>query len=166
MSTRGAIARLVADGWEGRYHHQDSNPRQLGRTLWALYHGHFAADSAAMTALLLDAHPAGWSTIVDADFRQPAGYRNEPWSPGRGPACYCHGERADGPQLLSEHGRCDEASCNPLAIMWVYVLSAAGMAVLTSRERSAGSQHVPVTFVRWAGAEPDWQALERSGAGA
>jgi hypothetical protein len=119
-----------------------------------------------MTALLLDAHPAGWSTIVDADFTQPAGYRNEPWSPSQGPVCYCHGARADGPQRFFAPGDCEEASCNPQAITWVYVLSAAGMAVLTSRERSAGSQHVPVTFVRWAGAEPDWQALERSGAGA
>jgi hypothetical protein len=162
MSTHGAIARPIADGWEGRYHHADSYPTQLGRTLWTLYHGHFARDVAAMMAFLIDEHPAGWSTIVDADFTQPAGFPAGPHAPGQGPACYCHGARAEAPQRLHEHGGCQDETCNPQAITWVYVLGPVGMAVLASQE----DQHRPVGFVRWDDIEPDWEQLERSAAGA
>ena len=71
MSTRGAIARGDATKWTGVYHHGDSYPTTLGRTLWALYHGHFRGDQDAMMNHLIDDHPAGWSTIVDRDFGLP-----------------------------------------------------------------------------------------------
>lgn len=34
MSTRGAIARAIQDGWIGVYNHSDSYPTGLGRNLW------------------------------------------------------------------------------------------------------------------------------------
>jgi len=54
VSTRGIIARNGANEGEfvGRYHHWDSNPVSLGKTLWALYHGHFKKDLGKMLATL------------------------------------------------------------------------------------------------------------------
>jgi hypothetical protein len=108
VSTRGIIARTGANEGEfvGRYHHWDSNPVSLGKTLWALYHGHFKKDLGKMLATLLDKHPAGWSTINRKDFNLKPGYTNTRQRPegmaldkwfqqplNRRPQCYCHGDR-------------------------------------------------------------------------
>jgi hypothetical protein len=77
VSTRGVIARATGEGkFVGRYHHSDSNPTDLGVTLWNLYHGFFRRDLPKMLAYLVDAPHAvcGWSTIVDKDFRLKPGY--------------------------------------------------------------------------------------------
>lgn len=75
MSTRGAIARAAGDSFVGVYHHWDSYPQGLGASLWELYHGHFERDLERMLRVLIDEHPAGWSTIGGADWTQPAGWR-------------------------------------------------------------------------------------------
>ena len=78
MSTRGAIVRLKnGEGtqWAGVYHHWDSYPSGLGATLWDLYHGHFQKDLKGMLEVLIDEHPAGWSTIVNADWSFDPGFR-------------------------------------------------------------------------------------------
>jgi len=75
MATGGVIARKTDDGFEGRYHHWDSYPEALGKTLFGLYNGHFEKDLDAMLKVLLDEHWGGWSTIN--------GYPN-------GAECYCH----------------------------------------------------------------------------
>lgn len=64
MSTRGVIARKSGDGFVGRYHHWDSYPSGLGRTLyqWAQ-----RMPRDRMIHLLIDEHPAGWSTIVGSN---------------------------------------------------------------------------------------------------
>lgn len=73
MATRGAIARLNGNGgFKGAYHHWDSYPEGLGKTLYHLYHGFFKRDLEAMLKYLIDDHPAGWSTINGADFSLPA----------------------------------------------------------------------------------------------
>ena len=116
MSTRSAIARLTSRdplAFEGRYHHWDGYPSGLGRTLWHLYHTHFGRDLSAMLTVLLDRHPAGWSTIVGADFSQEAGFQelrlcgdvkadepvlDDPCGSvphAAPPQCYCHGERSE-----------------------------------------------------------------------
>lgn len=64
MSTRGVIARKDGDGFTGRYHHWDSYPSGLGRTLYQWAH---QMPRDRMLHLLLDEHPAGWSTIVGTD---------------------------------------------------------------------------------------------------
>lgn len=74
MSTRSAIARPAGDGWEGRYHHWDGYPTGLGSELWSLFHGRFEGDVEAMRRVLIDEHPAGWSTIVGADWSQEPGF--------------------------------------------------------------------------------------------
>lgn len=78
MSTRSAIARLTGReplAFEGRYHHWDGYPTGLGRALWTLYHGHFQRDLSAMLEVLIDRHPAGWSTIIGADFTREPGFQ-------------------------------------------------------------------------------------------
>jgi hypothetical protein len=81
MATRGAIARLErreSEGqppvFRGNYHHWDSYPTGLGKTLWGLYHGHFQQDLELMLQTLIDNHPAGWSSIVAADFTKSPGF--------------------------------------------------------------------------------------------
>jgi hypothetical protein len=74
MSTRGVIARPWGDGFEGRYHHWDSYPTGLGETLWGLFHGRYGGDLDRMQTELIDEHPAGWSTINNADWSQTPGF--------------------------------------------------------------------------------------------
>ena len=71
MSTRGVIARQNGSGFIGRYHHWDSYPEGLGKTLydWAQ-----RMPLDRMLHILLDEHPAGWSTIVDTDPTLDPGY--------------------------------------------------------------------------------------------
>lgn len=75
MSTRGAIARVTGDGFQGVYHHWDSYPSGLGATLFHLYNGHFDRDLEKMLKVLIDDHPAGWSTINGKNFDYSAGYQ-------------------------------------------------------------------------------------------
>lgn len=74
MSTRSVIARPWGDGFEGRYHHYDGYPSGVGAQLWELYHGRYAGDVGAMVAELIEAHPAGWSTINGADWSLEPGF--------------------------------------------------------------------------------------------
>jgi len=78
MSTRGVIARQneSSKGFTGVYHHWDSYPEGLGKTLWQLWHGYFNRDTKAMLKKLIDEHPAGYSTIVGKDFALPIGYND------------------------------------------------------------------------------------------
>lgn len=102
MGTRGVIAEAHGTGWRGRYHHWDSYPEGLGKTLYELYHGHFKKDLDAMIRVMVHDHPAGWSTINNADWSMPIGYveiksdggfdPNE-YNKPKGPQCYCHGSR-------------------------------------------------------------------------
>lgn len=97
MGTRSVIARAMGDGFRGRYHHWDGYPTGLGKQLWELYHGHFGRNLAQMLKVLIDDHPAGWSTIVHKDFGLSPGYINlvlDGQHPeAKRPQCYCHGER-------------------------------------------------------------------------
>ncbi len=56
MGTRGIIARKTPGGWIGRYHHWDSYPKGLGKTLFALANGHFKDDLAKMMRVLTVEH--------------------------------------------------------------------------------------------------------------
>ena len=107
MSTRGAIVRLDSDGWRGRYHHWDSYPSGLGKTLWNLYHGHFQKDIPRMLQVLVDEHPAGWSTIVGVDWNLSPGYGH---GDRKHPECYCHGDRSEEGWLVT-HENASGAGC-------------------------------------------------------
>lgn len=98
MSTRSTIARKVSNGkaykFRGVYHHWDGYPGALGATLHELYNGHFGKDLEAMLKYLIDDHPAGWSSINNADFTQEPGFEERGFKT-KGPQCYCHGGRKE-----------------------------------------------------------------------
>jgi hypothetical protein len=127
MSTNGIIARSTGEGtFKGVYHHWDSYPKEgLGQALTQILAGHFENDLARMLQVLIDEHPAGWSTIVNKDFTLKPGYTAESLkhaSPSsmsdadyhaemekfralpdyRRPQCYCHGKRHEEAQVLTE----------------------------------------------------------------
>ena len=96
MSTRSIIAKETENGWGGRYHHWDGYPAGVGATLYTAYNGHFEKDIEKMLKFLIDDHPAGWSTIVHADFSKEPGFNiglDDEGPPA--PQCYCHGSRSE-----------------------------------------------------------------------
>lgn len=86
MSTRAAIARPNGDGFLGRYHHWDGYPDGLGQALYELAQPNrnrnlmnlpptpWDGDVEKMLEVLIDQHPAGWSTIIAADFSLLPGF--------------------------------------------------------------------------------------------
>jgi hypothetical protein len=128
MSTRGIIARSTGEStFAGRYHHWDSYPSGLGVAIVELYRGHFKHDLTRMLQVLLDKHPAGWSTIVHKDFNLKPGYtnvgsrpdgmsieefQNQPFN--RRPQCYCHGHRKEVGWVADEKSDCGAE--------WAYVV--------------------------------------------
>ena len=129
MSTRSCIARSTGEGrFTGVYHHWDGYPPSLGATLFRIYRRHFKQDLDAMLAFLIEQHPAGWSTINNADFTLPAGYQETKYRKKRngdddyskpiphGPICYCHGGRHEKALLVTEASDC--------GMEWAYVWSA------------------------------------------
>lgn len=106
MSTNGVIAKATQEGFTGVYHHWDSYPEGLGKTLHELYNGHFDQDLNQMLDYLLG-HV--WSTINESDFNLDPGfmnmgktnfstYKDNP----HGPECYCHGDRDEKFQTLNQ----------------------------------------------------------------
>lgn len=162
MSTRSCIARVTGEGkFTGVYHHWDSYPTALGATLYHLYHNHFHGDLEAMLAYLIDAHPAGWSTINDADFTQPAGFEENGFHTS-GPHCYCHGGRHEDAQVITQD---DDAGME-----WAYVFDVEKRVMyVLERVYTDTSGHVlpGVCRQRWADAgtveldkpAPNWAEL-------
>lgn len=113
MSTRGCIVRMDGDRFEGRYHHWDSYPTALGATLFELFNGHFKRDLESMLKYLIDDHPAGWSTINNADFTMEPGFINRSGDDSKykhGPECYCHGKRSEKPWVVTDENA-SESGC-------------------------------------------------------
>ena len=107
MSTRSIIARKTEEGFAGVYHHWDGYPTALGQTLWGLYHKG-DKDLDGMLALLIDSHPAGWSSINGVDWTQPIGYVND-YAKGKemnAPMCFCHGDRAEEGWVANQNSKC------------------------------------------------------------
>jgi hypothetical protein len=105
MATRGGIVRVTGENtFKGRYHHFDAYPDGLGKTLWDLYRERHNKNLEAMMKELIDDHPAGWSSINNADWSQSPGYGGRIGvgeDKGR-PQCYCHGERSETPHDLTQ----------------------------------------------------------------
>lgn len=151
MSTRATIARIRGDGFAGVYHHFDGYPSGLGATLFKRAQEVEVGD---MLHFLIDEHPAGWSTINDADWAAPPGFSENGFST-EGPACYCHGGRSEGAMTITHEDDTDAA--------WAYVLDAHAktMAVL---ERADGGRVLgffwrPRAVVALSGPEPDWASM-------
>lgn len=216
MSTRGVIARPNGDGFVGRYHHWDSYPSGLGKTLydWAQQ-----LPLDRMLRLLLDEHPAGWSTIVRTDPALAPGFINishperrcvlcgmklwehyrqyyqqkglplperfgcvprdvylltdhapeqETFPADSRPQCYCHGERGEPEQVVTEK----DASAIGCEYAYVIDEKAGTMAILSSYCRDGrkmigmfgmGDPEAvwrPIAIVSLDGPEPDWERLD------
>ena len=165
MSTRSCIARPIGDEWEGRYHHSDGYPTGLGDELWHLVQA-WGVEMARTR--LIDEHPAGWSSILGADWSMPPGYRTRSnFDDLLGPRCYCHGDRAERENMI--HSRDEENGEAPLFIEWVYVLGTLGLTVYAHEEgKGLLKSGVPayrwrvVNMFPWDGEEPDWAAMEEA----
>jgi hypothetical protein len=165
------IARPTRDGGiEGRYNHYDSYPSGLGKTLWAAFHGHFASEpnhgkrAAAMQRFFIDDHPAGWSSLVGADFSLAPGFSNSyDWNnEPRQPQCYCDGDRSEDETPLFHclgGERCDGDGCDPIDIEWAYVIDGIALDVYGSRRTDEGWRHILIASIKWDGPEPDWKAV-------
>lgn len=173
MSTRGCIARMtgkVPVQFRGVYHHWDSYPSGLGRTLFQLYKTHFKGDIETMLATLIDKHPAGWSTLVDRRFDLEPGWSDLERSEqddGR-PLCYCHGGRHETGWKVTEH------NASGSGVEYVYAFSGSTMFILASF-CDDGSKMIGmfgsgdpnaawriVAEVNLAGARPNWDLLDES----
>jgi len=178
MATRGCIARKVNDGFRGVYHHWDSYPEGLGKALWDLYHGYFKKDLRQMLKVLIDEHQAGWSTIVNADFNLPIGWKGKLGrkvlrvgdtiiSYPKNPVCYCHGDRRETPNILTEK------TASSIGVEWVYAfdVSSDAMYILASYNAD-GSKMIgawgfgnpeaewrTVDVIDLHGKEPNWEEI-------
>ena len=169
MSTRGTIARVNGDGFKGVYHHWDSYPEGLGQTLWRLFHEHFDQDIERMLEVLIDEHPAGWSTINGKDFSLAPGYVNGFDEKGSQPLCFCHGDRHEEAQVVTEK---DAAG---IGVEWVYAFRDTVMLVLSSYNadghKMIGMFGMGNEDARWKivaqidllGEEPDWERISHYG---
>lgn len=171
MGTRGCIARLTDNGFKGRYHHWDSYPSGLGKTLWKLYHGHFQQDLNAMLRMLIDKHKAGWSTICGKDFNLKAGFieLSQPeYKDSKQPICYCHGSRHESAWLVTEK------NASGSGVEWVYAfdMKRKAMLILASYNEDGtkmigyfgcGNESAKWQIVKEVSledAEPNWEAIE------
>lgn len=149
MSTRGCIARLKSKPgkkirFAGVYAHWDNYPSGTGSTLFQLRNGHFKGDTDAMLKVLIDEHPAGWSTINGADFDIPVGFvnLNELFFKAnitkedkekyqiykKTPQCYCHGDKSEEPIKVTQK------NASSMGCEYVYAFTPDGktMVVLSS----------------------------------
>lgn len=163
MGTRACIGRMVngkPTEFRGRYHHWDGYPDGLGKTLFELYNGHFKRDLAAMLTLLLDEHPAGWSTINDKDFTEAPGFD------GAGPNCYCHGDRSESAHVVTQ------ANASDIGCEYAYVFGADEHMHVLSSYCETGEKMIgafgwgdpkgtwrEIASVDLLGAAPDWAKM-------
>ena len=165
MSTRGCIARLTSRSpisFEGVYHHWDSYPSGLSHMLYLLWNQDFHRDTQAMLRKLIDAHGAGWSTIIGCRFK--GGQSDTGGS--RSPSCYCHGGRSE------SAWRVTEKNASGSGVEYVYAFEGDTMVVLGSfveeGQKMIGMFGCGDPNASWRimaeinllGREPDWEALD------
>jgi hypothetical protein len=152
MSTRACIARKHGDGFLGVYHHWDGYPTGLGKTLWAAAHERPLPD---LLRLLIDEHPAGWSTINGANLDLSPGFRElgdkVNFLDGERPAeCYCHDDRHEEESSVTE--------TDDMGMEWAYVFDEeiGAMNVL----KRIGEDWTIRAVVPLDDPEPDWADME------
>ena len=163
MSTRsviGVYTNREQGEWRGTYHHFDGYPTGLGKSLWKLYHEFYEGLLPAMLEMLIDAHPQGWSSIVDADWNKrptwddnPGEYtkRGEKWPPmsyryrpGEEDSAWYFDQTTEGGQE------------------WAYVfdIESNTMTILQSIGRLGAVIYATKGTVPLDGTEPDWNSFE------
>ena len=178
MATRAAIARKRQGGWTGVYHHWDGYPTGLGAHLWDLLHNRYAGNMERLVADVIDAHPGGWSHLMDGPIYKPVpGSRALSWeATEHGPACYCHTYAEGGYQDMVIQG-CDcqdpavtDPSCAPLFIEWVYVfdverdtLDVLTSATCTGPDGETRYHHWPVATIPGHIKDVLWDQIEAAG---
>lgn len=167
MSTRSVIARKTARGWTGRYHHNSGSPTDLGAELWRQIREEFKGDLGAMLSVLIDQHPAGWSSIFGAKWEHAPGYtedRVELRKKGRKrwgeiqqrayrAQCFCHGDRKDEGWAITKsqaHGDLE----------WAYVIDEAARTLSVFHGVGGKLNWFPCGTFALGGQEPDWEMVE------
>ena len=156
MSTQAMIGRFVDSKIEGRYHHFDGYPTGLGKELFKLAK---EWGKERLMKVLIDDHPAGWSSILEADWNLPPRHQKDLKCANCGrpryahmgalrsegsfpPECYCHGDSQEDPSLLTD----------PSQMEWAYIFMGHMMYV-----RRHGNL---VEAVDLEGPEPNWQEIQ------
>lgn len=163
MSTRAVIGVYEdrqAGKWRGTYHHFDGYPSGLGQTLWKLYHELYEGLLPAMLEMLIDAHPQGWSSIIDCDWTlKPT------WLDNRG-EWYNAGKKCPATSYKYRPGedhepwRFDQTSDGGQE--WAYVFDLEDY-TMTIFERVGSWEDVTyrrIETLPLAGSEPDWKSFE------
>lgn len=167
MSTRAVIARKTARGWTGRYHHNSGSPTDLGAELWRQVREEFKGDLGAMLSVLIDKHPAGWSSILGAKWEHAPGYtedRHELRKKGRKrwgsiqkrayrAQCFCHGDR-------KEEGYSFTKSQPNGDIEWAYVIDEAARTLTVLHGVGGKLNWFSCGTFALEGAEPAWEDVE------
>ncbi|MBI3334041.1 hypothetical protein HYZ97_01000 [Candidatus Pacearchaeota archaeon] len=148
---RGAIARVTGEGFRGIYHHRDSYPSSLGKTLWDTYQK--VGDLETILDCLIDQHPGGWSSLEGAA------------------RCYCHRDWDKGD---SEGWEVNQSNASRLGVEWVYAFDVPNNTMLVIRSFNPSGAKVIGAFglgnpdALWSvvatidlkGIEPDWKSIE------
>jgi len=177
MSTRGFIAREISgaeETFEGRFHHWDSYPPELGKTLFRLYNKDFNKDTGHLLHILLDEHTA-WSTINGKNFNLKPGLTQDscvrPTHNGDDklyeqelqayyktddyirPQCYCHGPGKD-----DEEGfwiKKEDLADTDTEWGYIFMKDAPIMVILCKK-----ANWEAVATVDLEGPEPDWKIIQ------
>jgi hypothetical protein len=126
-------------------------------------------DRERMLRMLLDEHPAGWSTIVGTDPEIEPGFVESPTDDKR-PQCYCHGDRhEDIDQILTPKTAvacgCEYAYVFDKDIKRMVVLSSycddgtKMIGMFGTGDPKAAWRRIAV--VDLDGPEPDWKEIDR-----
>ena len=98
-----------------------------------------------MLSVLIDEHPAGWASIIGADWRLAPGYDQ----PSTAPACFCHGSRYEPDNLRTSDARDYQD--------YLYVLSPIGRTMTAFR--TIEKTETLLAIVRLDDLPPDWREL-------
>lgn len=154
--------------FRGVYHHWDSYPSGLGRALFRIKNERFRIGVEPMLKMLIDEHPAGWSTVVDKRFDPSPGAGCMETPKDDEPRCYCHGTRHEQGWAVTH----DNASAS--GVEYAYVFDGSKMLVVGSYCRDGAkmigmfgsgdenAQWAVIAEVDLDGKEPDWDALDQA----